>query len=108
MAAIKVLPNLPEGEIQGALQAAQEFLDLQRTRVGAEKAQNMVGIAQFQQQLQQLGGAPQPGGASPNPEGPSAPGETPAEGGGLSVEGKNIKPGQTIPADVRTINQLNK
>ncbi len=108
MAAITVLPNLPEKEVQDAIQAAEKFLELQNTRVDAETLQNLVGMATFKQQLQQLNAPPQPGGGAPNPEGPSKPGETPAEGGGLSVEGKNIKPGQTIPADVRTINQLNK
>jgi len=103
MAALAVLPNIPDEEVTSALADAQKFVDLQNSRVDAETLQNAVGIAQFEQQLKQLQGQ-----GIPNAQGPSAPGQTPAEGGGLSVEGKNIKPGQTIPADVRTINQLNK
>lgn len=108
MMAITVLPNMPDSEVKSALNDAKKFLELQNTRVGAETSQNMVGIATFQKQLQQLSAAPQPGGGLPNAEGPSEPGKTPAEGGGFSVEGKDIKPGATIPADVRTINQMNK
>jgi len=99
-AALTVMPNIPDEEIQQGEMAANAFMNLQFSRVQLETAQNIAGI-------QQLDGQLAPAGAPGAPSGPPSP-ALPGEGGGLSVEGKVLKPGQGIPVDVRTINQLNK
>jgi hypothetical protein len=98
MAAVDVLPNIPDKEKQAALADAQKFLDLQNSRISVETLQNTVGVANFEKQMQQINAPPQPGGGLlGGPQGPSPAGSTPAEGGGISVEGKKMKPGETIP-----------
>lgn len=74
-----------------------------------EIAQNKAGVAQFTQQLEQIGqqAAAQLGGEGGGlPPGPTAPGKTPGEGGGISVEGVQTATGAGTPVDVNNVNQL--
>lgn len=99
-AAITVLPNIPEKEIEAALVAADEFMDLQISRVRVEKMQNNLGIATASQQMQQFSQQQSPQIPMANPQ------KTPAGGGGVSVEGKTMKPGESVPVDVMRVNQM--
>jgi len=100
---ISLLPNIPDDDVRQAKENSEIFIRLQGTRVEAEISQNEFGIAQFNQQKEQLS-APQ---QQPNGGlGPSGEGQTPADGGGISVEGASLEPGNSLPVDVNNINQL--
>ncbi|MCH6573917.1 MAG: hypothetical protein IH795_01750 [Bacteroidetes bacterium] len=106
---INYLPNIPESEVTAGEEAADTFIKLQISRVMVEIAQNKAGVAQFTQQLEQIGqqAAAQIGGGEGGlPPGPTAPGKTPGEGGGISVEGVQTATGAGTPVDVNNVNQL--
>ena len=101
---INYIPNIPESEIANAEASADMYIELLKSRMGSETAQNEFGEANFEKQTQSLS-APPPTQAI-GPPGPSAPGKTPAEGGGISVEGQPTAVGAGVPADVNNVNQM--